>query len=121
MFRMNPNDLRKMMRRMGVKVDIDEISDAERVIIERTGEKNLVIENPVVTIMKMKGQSMVYIAGEIVEVEKEQVLEKPEIPEEDVQLVAAETGSTLDEARAALEATNGDIAQAIMLLESKKH
>ncbi len=120
MFRMNPNDMKKMMRRMGIHVDVEEIKDADRVIIERAGPKNTVIENPVITIMKMKGQTMIYITGDIREVEKEVEEEGPSIPEEDIQLVAMETGATMEEAKKALEATNGDIAQAIMLLEAKK-
>lgn len=121
MFRMNPNDMKKMMRRMGIHVDVEEIKDADRVIIERAGPKNTVIENPVITIMKMKGQTMIYITGDIREVEKEvEEEEGASIPEEDIQLVAMETGATMEEAKKALEATNGDIAQAIMLLEAKK-
>lgn len=119
MFRMNPRDLKKMMKRMGINVDVEELEDAERVIIERSGPVNTIIENPAITIMNMKGQTIVQIMGELKNVEKE-AQEEEEIPEEDVQLVAAETGATLDEAKAALEATNGDIAQAIMLLQSKR-
>ena len=121
MFRFNPNDLKRMMRRMGIKVEVEEIEDADRVVIERTGDFNTIIENPAVTIMRMKGQSIVYITGELMETEKH--VEKPsvEIPDEDIQLVAAEAGVSLDDARVALEATKGDIAQAIMLLEAKKH
>lgn len=119
MFRMNPRDLKKMMKRMGINVDVEELEDAERVIIERSGPVNTIIENPTITIMNMKGQTIVQIMGELKNVEKE-AQEAEGIPEEDIQLVAAETGVTLDEAKAALEATNGDIAQAIMLLQSKR-
>jgi nascent polypeptide-associated complex subunit alpha len=41
---------------------------------------------------------------------------KPTIPDEDVQLVAQQAKVTLERARAALEQTNGDLAQAILLL-----
>ncbi len=115
---MNPNDLKRMMRRMGIKMEVQEIDDAERVVIERSGEKDTIVENPTVTIMKMKGQTIIYVMGETREVEKKRE-EEISIPEEDIQLVAAETGVSLDDARKALEATNGDIAQAIMLLESR--
>ncbi len=120
MFRMSPSDIKRFMKRMGIHVELEEIDDADSVIVERRGPKNLVIENPTVTIMRMKGQTIMYVVGEVREVEKE--TEKPgiEIPEEDIQLVASEAGVSLEEARAALEATGGDIAQAIMLLESKK-
>ncbi len=119
LFRMSPSELRRFMKRMGIKVDVEEIDDADRVIIERSGSKNLVIDNPTVTIMRMKGQSIIYVMGEIREVEKT-IEKREEIPEEDVQLVASEAGVSLEEAREALEATGGDIAQAIMLLESRR-
>jgi nascent polypeptide-associated complex subunit alpha len=38
------------------------------------------------------------------------------IPEEDVALVAEQTGKSLDEARATLKETSGDLAEAIMKL-----
>lgn len=118
---MSPKDLKKMMRRMGINVDVEEIDDAERVLIERAGDYDTIIESPVVTIMKMKGQTIVQIIGELKEVRKEAPpSEEEDIPEDDVELVAAETGASLDEARAALRTTGGDIAQAIMLLQSKR-
>ena len=120
MFKMSPKDLKKMMKRMGLNVDIEELTDAERVVIERSGDFDTIIENPTVTVMHMKGQTIVQIVGEIKEVEKRREEETLSIPDEDVQLVAAETGVSLEQARAALEATGGDIAQAIMLLQSKR-
>ncbi|MGB9726372.1 MAG: nascent polypeptide-associated complex protein [Fervidicoccaceae archaeon] len=121
MFRMNPSEMKRMLKRMGISADIEEIEDAERVLIERKGESDIVVENPVITVMKMKGETMLYIYGEVREIKKElKPSQQLQIPEEDVQLVASEAGVSLEEARKALEATNGDIAQAIMLLQSKK-
>ncbi|MEM0021513.1 MAG: nascent polypeptide-associated complex protein [Fervidicoccaceae archaeon] len=121
MFRMNPTEMKRMLKRMGISADIEEINDAERVLIERTGSKNMIIEDPVITILKMKGESVLYIYGTIKEISKEEKhISRPQIPEEDVQLVASEAGVSMDEARKALEATGGDIAQAIMLLQSRK-
>jgi len=42
------------------------------------------------------------------------------IPEEDVQLVATQANVSQEQARAALEQTNGDLAQAILLLSQAK-
>lgn len=121
MFKMNPSDMKKMMKRMGINVDIEELSGAERVIIETSGEKDLVVEQPLVTLLKTKGQNIIYIIGEIKEVPKaEKAQAVKAIPEEDVQLVASEAGVSMEEARKALESTSGDIAQAIMLLQAKK-
>jgi len=53
------------------------------------------------------------VGGEV----SEKALEgKPTIPEEDVQLVAQQANVSLERARAALEETGGDLAQAILLL-----
>jgi len=121
MFRMNPAEMKRMLKRMGISADIEEINDAERVLIEREGERDIVVEAPVITLLKMKGETVLYIYGQVKEVKKEQKQPQgPQIPDEDVQLVASEAGVSLEEARRALEATNGDIAQAIMLLQSRK-
>jgi len=40
------------------------------------------------------------------------------MPEEDVRLVADQTGKSLEEARKALEESGGDLAKAILLLQS---
>ncbi|AFH43072.1 nascent polypeptide-associated complex protein [Fervidicoccus fontis] len=123
MFKMNPSDMKKMMKRMGINVDVEEVKDAERVLIETSGDKNFVVEQPSVTFLKMKGQTIIYVIGSLKEIEKEETTHQKrelEILEDDVQLVAAEAGVSLEEARKALEITNGDIAQAIMLLSAKK-
>ena len=41
------------------------------------------------------------------------------IPEEDIQLVADQTGKSIEEARRALEETEGDLAKAILLLQTR--
>ena len=46
-------------------------------------------------------------------------MKKVQIPEEDVILVAQQANVSLEEARAALEQTGGDLAQAILLLTQK--
>ena len=42
---------------------------------------------------------------------------KIEISEEDVRMVSEQTGRTMEEARTALEATKGDLAEAILKLQ----
>ncbi|MEJ2272839.1 MAG: NagC family transcriptional regulator, partial [Candidatus Bathyarchaeota archaeon] len=44
--------------------------------------------------------------------------EGPAIAEEDVQLVADQTGKSLEDARRALESSDGDLAKAILLLQT---
>ena len=74
----------------------------------------MVIEDPQVTKINMHGQESIQVIGEI----KERPLEnkKVEFSDEDVEMIAEQTGKTEDEARAALEET-GDIAEAIMKLK----
>lgn len=120
MFKINPKEMKKMMKRMGIDIDIEELNDAERVIIERSSGIRLLIDNPQVTIMKMKGQTIIQVVGEIKEEVQEKEEEQVEIKQEDVELVALEAGVSLEEARQALLLTKGDLAQAILLLQSKR-
>ncbi len=121
MFGLSPRDLKRQLKRLGIKLDVEELEDARNVTIELPG-KMLVIDDPQVVIMRLQGQTIFYIMGEPreVEIEEEEVTPGIEISEEDVQLVASQAGVSLEEARRALEASEGDLAKAIMLLESKK-
>ena len=101
-------------------VTMDEMSDAEKVEIT-LHDKVLEIKSPAITVMKMEGQTIYQIVGEPVEKPKGAATSEPveeiPIPDEDVQLVAAQAGVSLDAARKALQATNGDLAQAILFLK----
>ena len=117
--RMNPRDMRRMMGKMGLTMD--ELSNAEKVEITLP-DKVLEITSPAITVMKMEGQTIYQIVGEPVEKPKgatttSEPVEKLQIPDEDVQLVAAQAGVRLDAARKALQATKGDLAQAILFLK----
>ncbi|PKP54510.1 MAG: nascent polypeptide-associated complex protein [Candidatus Altiarchaeales archaeon HGW-Altiarchaeales-3] len=107
---MNPKQMKTMMKRMGIKMD--EI-DANEVII-RCDDKEIVITDPAVSRINMQGQISFQISGneEEREIEEEEV--EPEIDEDDVKMVAEQTGIGMDEAREALEDAGGDIAEAIM-------
>jgi len=118
MRRISPRELRRLSQRMGLT--LEELEDVEEVII-RLRDKEIVITNAKVSVMSFKGEKIFQIMGEVSEREKtEEVEEKIEIPEEDVQLVAAQTGVSLEEARRALEETGGDLAQAIILLNARR-
>jgi nascent polypeptide-associated complex subunit alpha len=110
-----------MMQRMGMNMDT--VSDVEEVII-KTSSKKITIEQPEVAILVMQGQKIFQvIGGQITEhapEHKAAVAESatPKVSEEDVQLVADQTGKSLDEAREALEECEGDLAKAILLLQS---
>ena len=113
---MSPREMRRMMQKMGMEVE--EMHGVLKVTIHLK-DKNLVIPDPQVTQMKVSGQTTYQIVGEAIEEKAEEEKMKVEISEEDAQLVSAQTGTSLEEAKKALESTNGDLAQAIMLLSSK--
>ena len=106
--RINPRQMNQMMRRLGI--NIKEIENVEKVIIQ-TNNKEYIFDNAEVTIMDAQGQKTYQIAGRPRIVER-----KDEIPEEDIKLIMEQTGKTAEEAKKALEKTNGDIAEAIMKL-----
>lgn len=115
MRRVNPREARRMMQRMGMSMGA--MPDVEQVII-KTSTKEIIVENPEVAVMEMQGQKIFQVMGE-------KITEKPvekavKIPEEDVQLVATQANVSPEQARTALEQTNGDLAQAILLLSQTK-
>ncbi len=110
-------DAKRMMQKMGMK--IDEIDGVTEVLI-RTATREIIIEEPVVTSVVVQGQRMYQITGgsaheRVPSAEAAQ----PEVPEEDVNLVATQTGKTVDEAKAALKESGGDLAEAILRLKQK--
>jgi nascent polypeptide-associated complex subunit alpha len=111
--RVSPRDAKRMMQRMGLSMDA--IPDVEEVII-KTGSKEITIEEPEVAIMEVQGQKIFQVTGgKIVE---KAIERKLVVPEEDARLVADQTGNSLEEARKALEECEGDLAKAILLLQS---
>ena len=109
----SPREAKRMMHRMGLSMDA--ITDVEQVVI-KTRSKEITIEEPEVAIMEVQGQKIFQVTGGKI---TEKVAElKPAIPEEDVRLVADQTGKSLEEARKALEECEGDLAKAILVLQS---
>jgi nascent polypeptide-associated complex subunit alpha len=108
-----------MMQRMGMNMNA--MPDVEEVII-KTGSKEINIEQPEVTILEMQGQKIFQVmGGKITEKAPERTEpsgSKPVVSEEDVKLVADQTGKSVEEARKALEECDGDLAKAILLLQS---
>jgi nascent polypeptide-associated complex subunit alpha len=110
-------DAKRMMEKMGMK--IDEIGGVTEVLI-RTVTREIIIEEPVVTSVVVQGQRMYQITGGSAH-ERTPSAEAapPEVPEEDVKLVAAQTGKTVDEAKIALKEFGGNLAEAILKLKQK--
>lgn len=118
---MNPREQKRLMQRMGM--NMDSVSDVQQVII-RTSSKDIVIDEPEVAILQVQGQKMYQvIGGQVSEQAPTQqsqttVSSTPVFSEEDVQLVADQTGKSLEKAKEALQECGGDLAKAILLLQT---
>jgi nascent polypeptide-associated complex subunit alpha len=113
-------DAMRMMQKMGMKVD--EIANVSRVII-RTDSKDIVIEEPSVTMVTVQGQAMYQIAGGRISEEAPALASQVPSPagpsDADVQLVAQQTGKSTEESRIALVQAGGDLAKAILTLKGQ--
>lgn len=107
---MNPAKVKQMMKQMGI--NITEINDVEQVII-RTPEKDIVFNDASVSVMNAQGVDTYQVVGT-----PEEVARELKIPDDDVRLVAEQTGVPEDRARQALKDANGDLAEAILSLSS---
>lgn len=115
MRRVNPREAKRMMQRMGMSMD--SIPDVNQVIL-KTPTKEIIIDEPEVAILNMQGQKIYQVIGGSVSEQTIVVEKKLTIPDEDVQLVADQTGKSFEEAKKALEESGGDLAKAILLLQS---
>ena len=104
MFDINPKLMKQAMKKMGVK---QEEIDASRVIIEGH-DKKIIINNPSVVKVNMMGKDSFQISGNV----SEEELEKFNL--EDVKTVVSQAGCSEEDARIALEESDGDIAEAII-------
>ncbi|MFW9811133.1 MAG: nascent polypeptide-associated complex protein [Candidatus Thorarchaeota archaeon] len=123
---MSPKQMARMMKKMGIE---QKEIDGVREVIIRFDNKEWVISNAQVTMIKQAGSESFQVSGtknereltgstpvrtdEPAEVEVEK---KIEIPMEDAALVASQTGVNIEVAKQALEETGGDLAAAILKL-----
>lgn len=107
---MNPRDVQKAMKRLGIK---QEEVDAVEVII-RTQDKEIIITDPQVSKVNMAGQETFQISGIT---DERPLSSEPEINEEDIKTVMEQTGATEEKAKQAIENNNGDLAKSIMELK----
>ena len=106
--RINPRQMNQMMKKLGINVK--EIENVKKVVIQ-TDKKEYIFDDAEVTIMDAQGQKTFQISG------RPKILDlKDEINKEDIDLIIEQTGKTVEEAKKALEETNGDIAEAIIKL-----
>ena len=104
---LDPKKMQAMMRQMGIKQEEIEV---ERVILEGS-DKRVVIEPASVQKIVMQGQESWQVTGDA----REEVKEAG-VSEADIRMVAEKAGVSKDKAREALEASQGDIAEAIITL-----
>ncbi|MEF8776898.1 MAG: nascent polypeptide-associated complex protein [Haloarculaceae archaeon] len=136
---LNPRKMKQMMEQMGI--DIEDV-DAEEVVI-RTPDEELVFSDAEVQLMNAQGQETYQVVGSPETRERGAGGGTGDggggaeaagggrtsgggagdgggdgrIPQDDVDLVATRTGASEADARAALEATDGDLAAAVERLE----
>ena len=102
---MNPKQVEQAMKKLGVKQEEIEASE----VILKCGNKNLIIRDPHVVKINMMGQDSLQITGEM--------HEETAITEDDITTVAEQANVSKEEARKALEESNGDLAEAILKLQ----
>lgn len=117
-----------MMRQLGI--DVKDVENVQQVVI-RTPTQELVFDKPSVTIMTAQGQKTYQVVGTprtvtkggatphapaSVEPPKATKMAPVVISEEDIRMVAEQSGRSPQEARAMLQETNGDLAEAIVRL-----
>ena len=124
MTRMDSRRARRMMNQMGMKMN--ELGDIKRVILQ--GDKReIVIEGPQVTSINVQGTKMYQVAGgretegkpSTAATASEPETAPLEIPEEDILLVAQQANVSIEVAKKALEDSEGDLAQAIIKLQTR--
>jgi nascent polypeptide-associated complex subunit alpha len=105
--KISPKQMEHMMRQLGVQM---ENIDAEEVVIKTSG-KDIVIKNPEVAKIKAMGKESFQISGDI--------SERTKISDDDINLVAEQTGASREEAEKALNETGG-IAEAIVKIKEQR-
>lgn len=103
--------MKQAMKKMGItNKEIDAIE-----VIIRTSSKDIIISNPEINIMSMQGEDTYQISGTVSErAPGEESGPISTIPAEDIELVMSQTNCDRDKAIEALEACNGQPAEAIL-------
>ena len=104
----NPRQMKAMMKKLGMNVEpIENVNE----IVIKTAKGNYIFDAAEVTAMTMQGVTTYQIVGT-------PRFEEPalEIPADDIAMVASQAGVPEAAAKAALIATKGDIAEAILRL-----
>ena len=106
---MNPNQLKKLMKAMK-----PEEMEVEELVFKMSDGTKKVMVQPSVTKINMMGQEVYQVNGELEDLEEDN---QPNINQEDIQMVAQKANVSEEEAKKALEESEGDLAQAILSLQ----
>jgi nascent polypeptide-associated complex subunit alpha len=124
---MSPKQMERMMKKMGIEQkDLEGVKE----VVIRFADKEWVISDPHVTMVKQANTETYQVAGSKTEralsgkrrVETPEAAErnipekKIDIPIEDAALVASQTGVDIETAKKTLIETDGDLAAAILKL-----
>lgn len=105
---MDPRAMQQAMKKMGIK---QEEIPASEVIIRGEG-KDIIISNPQVVKINMAGADSFQITGNV-----EERTAEIAINADDVQAVVDQTGVSEGQAREAIQAHDGDLAETILKLK----
>lgn len=106
----NPKQMQKMMKQMGMKQDA---VPATRVEVFLQDGTKMVFDSPDLQKVVMMGQTTYQLSGSST---IESIDTTPDISDEDVQTVVEQTGVSEEKARQAIEDADGDLADAILQL-----
>lgn len=108
----NERQMRQAMKKMGItNRNIDDVVE----VVIRTRTKEIVITNAEVSVMTMQGVDTYQVNGTAVErAPGEQSAAVASFPAEDIDLVMSQTNCDREKAIAALEACDGQPAEAIL-------
>lgn len=110
--KVNPKKMKQMMKQMGM--EMEEIEGVEKVVIYTPAGNYVFDDAPQVVATTMQGVTTYQLSGDA-----RFEAAAPEIPDDDVALVASQTGVAEEAARKALVETRGDIAEAILKLSQQ--
>jgi len=147
---LNPRKIKKLLRNIGgidlSSLKLEEMNNVVRVELVLSDGSRIVIDNPTVAKMNIANFIVFQIQTTATSIRQEKPAQataqpsatapqvdiiqqpaqavkaepKPKYTEEDIELVMQEAGCSREEAIRALEETNGDIAEAILLIKSRK-
>ena len=124
---MSPKQMKAMMRKAGIKQE--EIEGVEEVVV-RTKDREILFRRPEVVSITAQGTTTYQVVGRPEErplsgggeaVEGGEAAPSPpaaKYTDDDVELVVGQTGASEEDARAALDECDGEVAEAIMRLIS---